>query len=493
MLRIGTLAMVVCCAAAAAAGPVDDRWAIGVEGGTWKLVEGYWDHSNVDKFAGLSLRKGLSPRWSLELGLRTGSVRPGVENANENAGLTFDSHTNLATEIVQPLLTFEYQFSPSSRFTPFLGLGAGATNWRVIATQVDHTFFPEGTTVQGFGTDDDQYHKLSATNVSIAAELGVEWWLRESLSLRLGGRYSVLLNNDLDNVGLSSWDLGSRSQYVDANSGLAAAFLSLSFWFGSSDTDHDGVPNAADACPTQAEDMDGYQDQDGCPDPDNDLDQVADLDDRCPDLAEDIDGFQDDDGCPDLDNDGDQIVDALDKCPNDPEDKDGFADADGCPDPDDDGDGVLDSDDACPDTPLGTPVGDDGCPAKGAPRVTAPAPMDLPDAGQGLVLQGVTFKTGSAELTPESITLLARVANSLVENPEVVVEVRGYTDAQGAAETNRDLSQRRAIAVREVLIQMGVSSTRLTAAGYGEEQPIADNATAEGRAKNRRVELHRAR
>ena len=70
--------------------------------------------------------------------------------------------------------------------------------------------------------------------------------------------------------------------------------------------------------------------------------------------------------------------------------------------------------------------------------------------------------------------------------------MRGHTDAQGAAETNRDLSQRRAIAVREVLIQMGVTSTRITAVGYGEDQPIADNATAEGRAKNRRVELHRA-
>jgi OmpA-OmpF porin, OOP family len=87
--------------------------------------------------------------------------------------------------------------------------------------------------------------------------------------------------------------------------------------------------------------------------------------------------------------------------------------------------------------------------------------------------------------------VLAHVANSLAQNPDAVIEVRGYTDSQGAAETNRDLSQRRAIAVREVLVQMGVPSTRITAVGYGEEQPIADNATAEGRAKNRRVELHR--
>jgi OOP family OmpA-OmpF porin len=170
---------------------------------------------------------------------------------------------------------------------------------------------------------------------------------------------------------------------------------------------------------------------------------------------------------------------------------DGFADEDGCPDPDDDGDGVLDSADACPDTPAGVPVGRDGCPAQGAPRVAAPPAETLPAVGQGLVLEGVSFKTGSAELTPESITVLARVANSLTKNPDVIIEVRGHTDAQGATEANRDLSQRRAIAVREVLIQMGVPSTHITAVGFGEDQPIADNATAEGRAKNRRVELQR--
>ncbi len=484
MRRFALLAIMLV-ATVAAAGPVDDRWAIGVEGGAWKLVEGYWDHSNVDEFAGLSLRKGLSPRWSMELGLRIGSVRPGVDDPSQDAGWTFDKYTNLATEIYNPLLMMEYQFSPNASFTPFLGLGAGATIWRVIDTTEDHTFLPEGTTVQGFGNEDDAYHKLAATNVTLAAELGVEWWMRESLSLRLGGRYNVLVNSELDNVGLSSWNAADDPAYVDANSGLVEGFVSLSFWFGSADTDRDGLPNADDNCPEQAEDLDGFEDQDGCPDLDNDVDGVADLQDRCPDLAEDRDGYQDDDGCPDPDNDSDLIPDVSDQCPGEPEDKDGFEDDDGCPDPDNDGDGVLDSSDACPDTPANTPVGPDGCPAKAAPRAVMPA------VGQGLVLQGVTFKTGSAELTPESITVLAGVANSLAQNPDVVIEVRGHTDAQGAAETNRDLSQRRAIAVREVLIQMGVPSTHVTAVGYGEDQPIADNATADGRAKNRRVELHR--
>ena len=98
------------------------------------------------------------------------------------------------------------------------------------------------------------------------------------------------------------------------------------------DSDGDGIPDARDKCPHEPEDKDGFQDQDGCPDPDNDGDGIADARDKCPDEAEDKDGFQDDDGCPDPDNDIDGIADAADKCPNQPETVNGFQDDDGCPD-----------------------------------------------------------------------------------------------------------------------------------------------------------------
>lgn len=100
------------------------------------------------------------------------------------------------------------------------------------------------------------------------------------------------------------------------------------------DTDRDGVSNDKDECPDEAEDYDGFEDDDGCPDNDNDQDGVPDRDDLAPDLPEDFDGFEDDDGRPDLDNDGDGIADAQDECPNDPEDFDGDRDLDGCPDAD---------------------------------------------------------------------------------------------------------------------------------------------------------------
>ena len=135
-----------------------------------------------------------------------------------------------------------------------------------------------------------------------------------------------------------------------------------------SDADGDGITDRNDKCPNAAEDKDGFEDEDGCPDPDNDKDGRLDAADRCPLDAEDLDGFEDGDGCPDLDNDKDGIPDTADKCPNEPETKNGLKDDDGCPDDlDTDKDGVGDSKDKCPDK-LENMNGfedDDGCPDAG--------------------------------------------------------------------------------------------------------------------------------
>ncbi len=214
---------------------------------------------------------------------------------------------------------------------------------------------------------------------------------------------------------------------------------------------------------------------------DRDFDGIMDDVDACPDQAEDKDGFQDADGCPDTDNDGDGVLDAADKCPDKLEDKDGFEDADGCPDPDNDGDGVLDAADKCPNTPKGVKVDATGCPV---------AEMKT-EVGGVLILEGVNFATGSAELTPTSSVTLDKVAESLNAWPDVTIEVGGHTDSSGNDAANKKLSQDRADAVRQYLIGKGVAGTRITAVGYGEEKPIADNATKDGKAKNRRVELTR--
>ena len=142
-------------------------------------------------------------------------------------------------------------------------------------------------------------------------------------------------------------------------------FLGVTYAHESHDKDGDGIPDDVDQCPTAAEDKDGYQDSDGCPDPDNDGDGIADVNDKCPLQAEDADGFEDLDGCPEVDNDKDGIPDDADHCPNKPETKNGYKDDDGCPDEaDQDGDGVPDARDKCPTEAEDTDgfEDEDGCP-----------------------------------------------------------------------------------------------------------------------------------
>jgi OmpA-OmpF porin, OOP family len=245
------------------------------------------------------------------------------------------------------------------------------------------------------------------------------------------------------------------------------------------DRDGDGIPDHLDECPDEPEDFDGFQDADGCPDPDNDGDGIADAIDECPDEPEDFDGFQDTDGCPDPDNDGDGIHDRIDQCPDEPEDVDGFEDEDGCPDPDNDGDGILDVDDACPNEAApGTP---DGCPRQYDLVVVTETKIEL--------RQTVYFDTNKATIQKRSFPLLDDVSRALADNPTIRVRIEGHTDSQGADAYNKKLSQRRADSVRKYLIGKGIRGARMVAVGFGEEVPIADNRTAEGRAQNRRVEF----
>ncbi len=250
------------------------------------------------------------------------------------------------------------------------------------------------------------------------------------------------------------------------------------------DTDGDGINDDVDKCPTQKEDPDGFQDQDGCPDPDDDGDGIPDVGDKCPRKAEDKDRFQDEDGCPDPDNDGDGILDMLDQCPNKAEDKDGWTDKDGCPDPDNDGDGILDVDDKCPNEKEvfnGLDDGD-GCPDKAKVEITAKKIE---------ILEKVNFKTGKATIMKDSFDLLDQVANVFIQYPRIKkVQVEGHTDDRGSAKSNKKLSQRRADAVVKYLVAKGVEPGRLVAVGFGEDKPVADNGTPDGRALNRRVEFN---
>jgi OOP family OmpA-OmpF porin len=367
------------------------------------------------------------------------------------------------------------------------------------------------------------------------------------------------------------------------------------------DSDGDGIMDKDDPCPDQAEDKDGFEDQDGCPEPDNDKDGVLDAADKCPlipglkdnngcpeeapkdrdndgivdkldkcpDQAEDHDGFQDEDGCPELDNDNDGIVDTADKCPNDagplqnlgcpiidkdgdgindpqdkcpdePEDKDGFEDQDGCPDLDNDKDGIPDGQDKCPNDlgpaeNMGCPDTDkdkdglndrlDKCPDQAGPADNGGCPdtdkdkdgiVDRLDAcpeepgvpeekgcakkyklvvvkkGKIEIKKQIKFGTASAKIIgAESFAILNDVAQVLKDTPSInKVRIEGHTDSVGNDTANLKLSQKRADSVMAQLIKLGIDPGRMEAVGFGETKPISSNATKAGRAENRRTEFN---
>ena len=214
---------------------------------------------------------------------------------------------------------------------------------------------------------------------------------------------------------------------------------------------------------------------------DRDGDGILDDVDLCKDKPEDKDSFEDEDGCPDPDNDKDEILDLADKCPDQAEDKDGFEDTDGCPDCDDDGDGVLECPEALDKCPgeKGEPT--DGCAKKYNLVVITDTKIELK--------QTVFFDTRRATIKKVSFPLLDDVAAALADHSTLQVRIEGHTDSQGADKFNLKLSQQRATSVRKYLIAKGIDATRMVAEGFGERVPIADNRTSGGRAQNRRVEF----
>ena len=230
-----------------------------------------------------------------------------------------------------------------------------------------------------------------------------------------------------------------------------------------SDRDGDGIPDVDDKCP----DVKGLASLQGCPDRDGD--GIADADDACPDTP----GIAKYKGCPIPDTDGDGINDEVDKCPT----VAGLARYNGCPIPDTDGDGVNDEEDKCIDKP--GPASNNGCP------VIAKVVIDKINYAS----KNIFFATGSAKLLAKSNKALNDVAKIMDDDKTLMLNIDGYTDNTGKADKNQTLSQNRAAAVLAYLKSKNVAESRMTSAGHGPDAPVADNKTAAGRAKNRRVEL----
>jgi OOP family OmpA-OmpF porin len=228
---------------------------------------------------------------------------------------------------------------------------------------------------------------------------------------------------------------------------------------GCPDKDNDGIIDSKDRCPENA----GPAEYQGCPDTDGD--GIIDIEDQCPEIK----GLKVYNGCPDTDGDG--IEDRKDKCPN----VAGVKEGEGCPDTD--GDGIYDNKDVCPKVP--------GIAAnKGCPEINKEVVQKI-----ALAAKGINFETGSDVIKTDSYDDLDKLVTILNEYPEANVSIDGHTDNVGDPAKNKDLSQKRANSVMAYLVNKGIAAMRLTATGYGDAQPIADNKTKAGKAKNRRVDF----
>jgi hypothetical protein len=224
-------------------------------------------------------------------------------------------------------------------------------------------------------------------------------------------------------------------------------------WLGPEDKDKDGdrVPDQRDRCPDQAEDRDGFEDDDGCPDSDNDKDGVKDAFDARPNEAEDFDGYQDSDGVPELDNDGDKLADKVDLCPDEAEDFDHVADHDGCPEMDADGDGIMDMSDKCPEQPeIANGIDDnDGCPE----RVGLLKPS---------ILRGVLWQAADISPTRQSFPALHDLVKQLHANAEQSIELRVHPNlAIGEITAMQRLASIRADYLREFFANSGLAAGRI--------------------------------
>lgn len=325
-------------------------------------------------------------------------------------------------------------------------------------------------------------------------------------SLSVGGGYTFFGDESFGTVnpgaGLTFWftdaiglELATKYKWAVADGqGDKSVFqhtAGLVFKFGGKDTDGDGIYDKDDACPDVAglkqfngcpdTDGDGIVDaSDACPDvfglaalngcPDTDGDGIADKDDACPDVA----GLAALKGCPDTDGDG--IADKDDKCPT----VAGPKENGGCPVLDADKDGVADKDDDCP-TVYG-PASNRGC-----PEVTTEALEDLKVQARAVYFNSgkATFKTGDKETQAR----LDAIKQILINYPNAKFSIEGHTDSDGSDKLNQKLSEDRAAAVMNALIERGINVDNLTSKGFGESQPVASNKTAAGKAQNRRTEI----
>jgi outer membrane protein OmpA-like peptidoglycan-associated protein len=358
-----------------------------------------------------------------------------------NEELTFFSIP--ATAIIAHAFQFGFSYEFSDTFTLdavyHYGVSDGKTKGQMLTPE------PEGMDLNGDGNNGfwnpqtNPLGKIPGTEVAYDMNTSM---IMVGLNFNLGGK-------DTDKDGVKDKD------------DLCPEVAGLEEFQGCPDSDSDGIQDSQDKCPNEA----GLTEFNGCPDSDGD--GFPDKEDMCPDVA----GLEQFNGCPDTDGDG--VMDSKDECPNEA----GPIENKGCPVVDSDGDGVADEDDQCPN--IAGLAENYGCPV-----VTPAVQKEITD-----LARAIYFKTGQDSFTDETQIRLEGIDKILTEFTTSKFVVEGHTDSTGSDKINQELSQKRADAVMNYLIDNGFPAENIKAIGYGSSKPIGDNNTSKGRQANRRVEI----
>lgn len=459
---------------------MDKKWNIGFHGGATQyngdLGNGFYKELDpFYGFGGISFSRLLGDRFDLNLILTKGEMGYSNDTANVRSSLTTGT------------MNFRFNILNSRALVrPYIFVGGGAMIFdedpTVDKKRIDYAApsFGGGANIRLGPSVMFQIQEMFIYSTNDARD-GVTKNTKDMLLMHtVGLTFNFGKKKDADGDGVAD----RMDKCADTPAGVAVDNNGCPL-----DKDKDNVADHLDKCP----DVAGKVEMGGCPDKDND--NITDKDDRCPDVA----GTADLKGCPDEDKDN--VADIDDKCPGTKSgykvdatgctidsDKDGLVNEDdACPDlagvlamkgcPDTDGDGVADNEDRCP-TAKGT-IANKGCPEM--------AKADVKRITQ--IASKIFFETNSDKLKTASLAQLDELAEILKKYEGAKLTIEGHTDNVGEDDYNMTLSQKRTESVKTYLMSKGIMESRLTATGFGETKPIADNKTAANKAKNRRVEL----
>ena len=410
----------------------DNPWSIGIGANTVQVLDESVESKN-----------GFGPSVSIGRYLGSGF------SIGANYGINKFKIDNINTDYTSVDAFLKFNFS-SKKFSPYLIGGYGLSDFgKKLTFEGVFKSLGAGRTIHGgLGFDISISNKISL-NIRSAYR-----WSEEK------GTYKHLQHMAGFNYNFGQGD--SDKDGVPDDKDTCPEEPGLKEFNGCPDTDGDKIPDNKDNCPEEF----GAEIMNGCPD--SDKDGVANNEDECPEEE----GLVEFNGCPDTDTDG--VADKDDECPNET----GAVDNKGCPWADSDGDGVTDNIDTCPDE-AGS-LENNGCPELS---------NEVVQTINELATQ-INFAAGTDRIQGKAVVeSLNEIKTLLDNNPDGNLIIEGHTSSDGQSDSNLLLSKMRAAAVKDFLVKLGVNPDRLKTEGYGEERPIADNETLEGRALNRRVQF----